>query len=665
MESYEALLKETFKLIDFRPAQRDIVETVIKGRDVVVIMPTGAGKSLCYQLPAMIFPGVSLVISPLIALMKDQVDALKKLNLPATYINSTLSMGETQNRIERARRGKYKLLYIAPERFYSESFMRLINQISISMLAVDEAHCISQWGHDFRPSYLKLKHIIEMVGRPVVMALTATATPEVRADIGKELDLKDPKVFVTGFDRPNLKYFALELDDQGKEAEMIRILSAVRGAGIVYVATQKAVDEITTRLNEQGLKAVGYHGGMDKVERHIRQQTWISEESPIVVATNAFGMGIDKRNVRFVLHYNMPGSVEAYYQEAGRAGRDGKTAYCVLFHNYSDRKIQEFFIENNYPPETMLRRIYNYLFDLDTRYIYLTYQQIAEACGANEMAVAASIKLFEQHQILQRMQKRPLTYQIRFLTHPARADKLVERAPNQQQLLKYLQLKDKQNILLEDTLQVLGFSHEQFRNAIRELIQKGILDYTPPFRGRGIKMTSNRMSWHKIGIDFVLYEKRKERQLKKIDDLEQYVQKKICRRRYILNYFGEKYQKHNCRACDVCLAWQSPQIQADTKEKKQSTRKSDNIDTVLQCIKIHNFRYGITTFADLLSGNSKQRMKKMGLLKSPYWGALKRLPKNSVLRLLYLLINRGFLEQTGGRYPVLGLTKYGSEYLNR
>jgi ATP-dependent DNA helicase RecQ len=659
MESYESLLKESFKLPDFRPAQRDIVETVINGRDVVIIMPTGAGKSLCYQLPALTLPGVSLVISPLIALMKDQVDALKKLNLPATYINSTLSMTETQSRIDKARRGHYKLLYVAPERFYSQNFMRLINQMSISMLAVDEAHCISQWGHDFRPSYLKLKQIIEMVGRPVVMALTATATAEVREDISRELNLKDPKLFVTGFDRPNLKYFALELDDQGKEAEMIRILSSVKGSGIVYVATQKAVEEITERLNAHGLQAVGYHGGMEKTERHLRQQTWISEAAPIVVATNAFGMGIDKRNVRFVLHYNMPGSVESYYQEAGRSGRDGKTAYCVLFYNYSDRKIQEFFVDNNYPPEQTLHRIYNYLFDLELQDIYLTYQQIGEACGVNELMTAAAIKLFEQHHILQRMQNRPLTYQVSFLTTPAKAAKLVARAPNQKRLLEYLQLKDNTNILLADTLQHMGFNQEQFRNAMHELVQKGLLDYTPPFRGRGIKITSQRIAWNNIGIDFALYEKRKERQLQKIDELEQYVRNKVCRRRYILNYFGEKYQKHNCRACDVCLAWQSPQNQAVKNTTKKNAGSSDNLDKTLQCIKTYNFRYGITTFADLLSGNSEQRMKKMGLRNSPYWGALKRLPKNSILRLIYLLLSRGLLQQTGGRYPLLGLTKDG------
>ncbi len=256
----EQILKQHFALPSFRQGQKEIIDALLAGNDALVIMPTGSGKSLCYQLPALLLDGVTLVISPLIALMKDQVDALQDLKISATFINSTLSMEETQRRIQAVRNGEYKLLYVAPERFYSRQFMALIHQIEISLLAIDEAHCISQWGHDFRPSYLKLNAIRESIGRPPVVALTATATREVRDDILKQLGLEQANTFITGFDRPNLKYFAAELSEEEKSEELIRILKSIKGSGIVYVSTKKSVEQISELLNGNRLPSIGYHG---------------------------------------------------------------------------------------------------------------------------------------------------------------------------------------------------------------------------------------------------------------------------------------------------------------------------------------------------------------------------------------------------------------------
>ena len=653
----EKILKHHFSLTSFREGQKEIIESLLTGNDALVIMPTGSGKSLCYQLPALLMDGVTLVISPLIALMKDQVDALHDLKIAATYINSTLSMEETRRRIQAVRNGEYKLLYVAPERFYSQQFMALIHQIEISLLAIDEAHCISQWGHDFRPSYLKLKAIRESIGRPPVVALTATATREVREDILKQLGLEQANTFITGFDRPNLKYFAAELSEEEKAEELIRILKSIKGSGIVYVSTKKSAEQISGLLNDNRLPAIGYHGGMAKLERDEAQNKWLYGEVPIVVATNAFGMGIDKPDVRFVLHYNMPGSMEAYYQEAGRAGRDDLTSYCILFYNYRDRKIQEFFIENNYPPEPVLEDIYEYLYSLNREEIYLTYREIGEACGVNEMLVAAAVKLFEQNNILQRMNKQTLTFQTILLEGPEKARSAVKRAKLQKSLLEWLIRHDGESIPLEDTLRALDITHEQFNRNIRELIQKNLIHYTPPFRGRGILITSDQVDWDKIPIDFKAYRQRMERQYTRLEEIEDYVEKYLCRRKYILEYFGEEYKKDNCAACDVCLKWQP----AVRREEKPLAR--DFTGLILDCVLSLDDLFGVTTIAGLLCGREDEGMVKKGLLAHKYFARYSHMPEGAIIRSIYKLIHRGLLDKTGEDYPTLSVTQQGIEYL--
>jgi ATP-dependent DNA helicase RecQ len=646
------VLREYFKIPSFRLGQEDIIRTILEGEDVLGIMPTGAGKSICYQVPALIFEGVSIVISPLIALMKDQVDALQALKIPATFINSALSLGETQQRIDDVRNGFYKLLYIAPERFYSAAFMKLINQIDVSFIAIDEAHCISQWGHDFRPSYLKLKNIIRQIGDPPVAAFTATATKEVREDILIQLDRPKAKVFISGFDRPNLKYFAATLSNEEKNTEMLRIIPTIKGSGIVYVSTQKAVDTITALLNTNGIKAIGYHGGMDKVKRHETQDKWLSNEAPVIVATNAFGMGIDKYDVRFVLHYNMPGSLEAYYQEAGRAGRDGKTSYCILFYNFGDRKLQEFFIENNYPPQETLETIYNFLFDLDREEIYLTYREIGENCGINEMSVGSSIKLFEQYGILQRMNKQTMTFQADFILDKKKSLKKAGRSDIQKKVVEWLLPYDGEPVPLEKILEEVKLTQEQFSYAMRELGHKEVLIYTPPFRGRGILITSKRVPWERIGIDFKIYEERMGRQFEKLDLLEQYIEKRICRRKFLLEYFGDKYPKSNCHGCDICLNWH-PQTKHNEADPKEGV--SGNKALILECIDEFNGTYGVTTIAKLLNGSDHERFRKIGLLKNHFFGRLENVPLKKIIATIYQLIREERIIKSAGEYPVLSI----------
>ncbi|MBO8137204.1 MAG: ATP-dependent DNA helicase RecQ [Desulfotomaculum sp.] len=343
-------LHKYFGFQNFRPGQREIIEKVMAGEDVLAVMPTGQGKSLCYQLPGLILPGVTLVISPLVALMKDQVDSLHMKNLhQVTLINGQLTREEQKQRLDGIRDGKYKIIYAAPERLRTRSFASLIEDISLAMLVVDEAHCISQWGHDFRPDYLYLREFINMANRPRVLALTATATPKVQYDILQQLGIENAAKVVVSSDRPNLYLEVRKLEKgSSKLAALMDILYSEKGSGIIYTATRKETEEVAQFIiSRMGIKAAPYHAGMDSEQRAEVQEGFINGDYNVVVATNAFGMGIDKQDIRFVIHYSIPSSLEAYYQEVGRAGRDGEPARCILFYTPKDRALHEWMIDND------------------------------------------------------------------------------------------------------------------------------------------------------------------------------------------------------------------------------------------------------------------------------------------------------------------------------
>lgn len=341
------VLKTYFGYDSFRKGQENVIDGLLAGKDVVAIMPTGAGKSLCYQVPALLFSGITLVISPLISLMQDQVKSLNEAGVHAAYINSSLTETQISKALALAARGTYQIIYVAPERLESAAFMHFVSQVKISMVTVDEAHCISQWGQDFRPGYLKIVDFIESLPeRPVVGAFTATATEEVKEDIACILKLKNPEIIVTGFDRENLYYSVEHIAGKRKDVFVMDYLKKhPRESGIIYCATRKNVDALYEILCKQGIAAARYHAGMDNGERKKSQEDFIYDRAPVIVATNAFGMGIDKSNVRFVIHYNMPQSMENYYQEAGRAGRDGENANCILLFSAQDIMIGKFLLE--------------------------------------------------------------------------------------------------------------------------------------------------------------------------------------------------------------------------------------------------------------------------------------------------------------------------------
>lgn len=345
MTRAQQLLKKLFGYSSFREGQHQVVESLLQKKDVFAIMPTGAGKSICYQIPALIFPGTTIVISPLISLMKDQVDGLNEIGIPATFINSSLKGEEVQRRLNKVRAGEYKLLYVAPERLQSPQFCRLLENMQISLLAIDEAHCVSQWGHDFRPSYGYISKMLKSLStRPIVAAFTATATDEVKADIIKLLELKNPDVYVTGFDRPNLSFSVVK-----NVKKMNYVLDYLKKnsnqAGIIYCSTRKEVEKVYERLAESGYQVGRYHAGLSDEERQKSQEAFLYDDINVIIATNAFGMGIDKSNVRYVIHNNLPKNIEGYYQEAGRAGRDGEPGECILLFSAQDIRTQKFLIE--------------------------------------------------------------------------------------------------------------------------------------------------------------------------------------------------------------------------------------------------------------------------------------------------------------------------------
>ena len=559
-------LKKHWHYDSFRPMQREAIESVMSGRDTLVLMPTGGGKSIIYQLPTLASDGLCIVVTPLIALMKDQVDALRRRGIPAVAVHSGLSSRQIDIALDNCVYGDVKFLYVAPERLSSEMFRLRVDRMNVSLLAVDEAHCISQWGYDFRPSYLRIKELRRFLPDTPILALTASATPQVAKDIMEQLEFAEPNVLQSSFLRPNLSYSVRQTDD--KEGQLMRIINNVPGCGIVYVRMRNTAERVANYLIEQGESASFYHGGLPTTERAMRQDEWVCGKTRIMVATNAFGMGIDKRDVRFVVHYTMSDSLESYYQEAGRAGRDGNRSYAIILMSSDDNNRIIDLFEKEFPDIQLIQSVYHEL----CSYLGVAIGDGKEASFVfNIYDFCRHIKqpIVIVHNIIKLLQLNGYMTLVEDCEHPARMMFMVTR----DELYNIKMQSEKEEDILRTILRLYTgifnefrpidemeiaaaskHSHEEVHDFLKRMWRANVIRYIPTNHDPLIFLDEERLPAKDVYISPATYSHRKSLMLERFNHLLHYAnEEQECRSRIIEHYFCDKMSEP-CGICDNCLA---------------------------------------------------------------------------------------------------------------
>lgn len=587
---YRSILKQYWGYDSFRDLQEAIITSIGEGRDTLGLMPTGGGKSITFQVPALAQEGICIVITPLIALMKDQVHNLRKRGIKALAVYSGMSRQEILTALENCIFGNYKFLYISPERLDTEIFRTKLRSMNVSMITVDESHCISQWGYDFRPAYLKIAEIRELLPGIPVLALTATATLEVVEDIQERLKFREKNVFRMSFERKNLAYLVRRTDN--KYRDLLRILQRIQGSAIVYVRSRRKTKEITEYLINEGITADFYHAGLDNAVKDLRQKRWQNGDVRVMVATNAFGMGIDKPDVRIVFHMDLPDSLEAYFQEAGRAGRDGEKAYAVILHEQSDRTTLHKRVPDTFPDKEYIIQVYEHL-----QYYYQMAMgdgfqcvrefNLDEFCRKFKhfpVPVHNALKILTQAGYLEYTDEQDNASRILFTLRRDELYKLREMGTETETLIhtilrSYTGVFTDYAYISEDSLAIRsGLPRQRIYDILVTLTKRRIVDYIPHKKTPYIIYTRERIELHALHIPATVYEDRKARYETRIKAIIDYVTTDgSCRSRMLLRYFGEK-NDHNCGQCDVCLS----NLETDTLTSETLEELKTRILTILE-----------------------------------------------------------------------------------
>ena len=652
------ILKEFFGYDEFRTGQLEIIDAVIDYKNVLAVLPTGAGKSVCYQIPALLSENFSIVISPLIALMKDQVDALNRKKEVAAFINSTMTNSETDEVLNKIHLGSIKLLYLAPEKLDSLKFAERIKELNPQNLFIDEAHCISEWGHNFRPSYLRIKDFIEHTGIKKVSAFTATATTEVREDIIHQLGFKESKIFVRGFERDNLNLRVIHT--KKKKEKCFELIKEIGGTAIIYSSSRKKTEEASEYLNLKGIGCYHYHAGLTAPERRRVQEEFIEGKINTIAATNAFGMGIDKPDIRLIIHFNTPGSIESYYQEIGRAGRDGKESFCYLLHDESDITIQNFFISNSHPTKELIQKIYKAICDYNRiaignvpdKELIVDREYISKYIAAEISSgiLHSALKFLEISGYLRQISEyeKKDSLQILLSTNQLK-DFILNSSNDELKNILVLLLREFSSSIFSSNIKI-SFAHlagkfsipeQSFIDSLNILNNMGIISFQQAIAKETVVLTTSRVNDENLILNYKMINESYLNSQRKLDKMLEFVYTNECRFKFILNYFGEGVTDYRCGKCDNCTS----------TGKLKDTSASYLSEKILETLEEANIELPENFLIKVLRG---EKIKESAAMFRNY-GACKKFSLVEIKSVIAGMISKGNILKSIGRINYLNL----------